>query len=75
MDKTFKKAENILARNRKKWLALENVVSAGIGRTDKGDICILVLLARDNNSIRRMIPGEIDGIPIEVRVSGKIDVF
>ncbi len=75
MEYLHKKAEKILARYKNKWLALENVTSAGIGRTSKGSPCIIISLAQEDNAIREMMPPEIDGIPLEVKVSGEIDAF
>lgn len=75
MDKTFKKAGNILEKYKEEWLSDKNVVSVGVGRTKTGSPAIIISLAREDHSLRNTIPYEIDGIPVSIDVSGEIDAL
>ncbi len=75
MDESFKKAGRIVEKYREKWLSDKNIVSVGLGRTKKGSPAIIILLAREDDTLVKTIPPEIDGIPVSINISGEIDTL
>lgn len=55
-----------------RWLALPGVVAVGIGRTAGGGNGIIVSVERASGRLRMEIPGEIDGVIVEIRETGAL---
>lgn len=55
-----------------KWLKLPSVIAVGIGVLDGGTMGIIVSVTGPDDHIRAVIPEEIDGVSIEIRLSGPI---
>ena len=54
------------------WLANKSVVAVGIGNTSKGVPGIIISVKKITLQIRKQIPAEIKGIPIEIQETGEI---
>jgi hypothetical protein len=55
--------------------AIEDVVGHGVGLAANGDAVIRVYLARDNEAARRAIPHSLDGVNVEVVVTGEFVAY
>lgn len=57
-----------------RWLALKGVVAVGIGLLGDGGTGIVVSIETDGERERleREIPAEIQGVPVELRVTGPV---
>jgi hypothetical protein len=62
--------ERVLARHASQWMAIPGVVGTGIG-VSHGTRCITVLVAESTPELRRRIPAEVEGFPVEIVVSGR----
>jgi len=61
----------VLARHTDRLMALPGVVGTAESRCS-GRPCIVVLLAHRTPELERLIPAELDGIPVELRETGTI---
>lgn len=52
------------------WLALEGVAAVGVGLVTDGRPGVVVSVESDTARLRGRIPAEVDGVPVEIRVSG-----
>lgn len=68
----MKTIEEIKRFHEARLLALEDVVSVGIGLDEEGNAAIIVGLARQNIRTQAHIPGKLGNFPVVVRVSGQI---
>jgi hypothetical protein len=60
-------------RHERSLMAIEGVLGVALGMTRIGDDALIVY-ARDE-SVRRRVPSEVDGFPVEVQVTGEIDAY
>ncbi len=56
-------------------MGLKIVSGVGTGKTREGKLCIVISLSRDDPATRNIFPVEIEGIPIEIRIIGKVDAL
>lgn len=75
MDTSLERARKIIKTYRDVWLGLENISSVGTGRTDDGRVCIVISMVKDDPATRDIFPGELDDIPVEFSISGKINAL
>lgn len=75
MEDSVSKATGIIKLYEKLWLELENVTGVGTGKTKEGRTCLVISLSEDNQATRDIFPAEIEGIPVEFRISGEIDML
>lgn len=61
-------------RHEARWLALKGVVAVGIGLLGDGSTGIVVSVEADSERerLRQEIPAEVDGVPVELRVTGPV---
>ena len=73
------RAQAVKARYEKKLMRKRNVVGVGVGFRERagqqtGDVCIVVSvrlkLSPDQLAPRDIIPAELDGVPVDVKVTG-----
>lgn len=62
----------VLQRHTEHLMSLEGVVGTAEGEC-AGRPCILVLVERLTPALRRSVPSELEGIPVEVRETGRIE--
>lgn len=72
MGESLDRVRAVKQRHEARWLALAGVTAVGIGRGADGDPQIVVSLAAESARIRREIPEEVEGVPVEIRVSGPL---
>lgn len=53
----------------KEWLAINGVAGIGIGKVDER-MGIIISVIDDVEIIRKKIPSEIEGVPIEIKQTG-----
>jgi hypothetical protein len=58
-----------------RWLALEGVVAVGIGQDERGEPSIVVSVEADGERFRRWIPERVDGVRVEIRVTGPMQAL
>jgi hypothetical protein len=73
MDKLMIKASEVKNRYEKIWMGIENVTSVGTGITSKGKPGIIISLERDEATVRNIFPPELEGVQLEIVISGNID--
>jgi hypothetical protein len=61
----------VLGRHTERLMALPGVVGTAESKCS-GRPCILVLVARRTPELERLIPAELEGIPVEIRETGPI---
>ncbi|NOX87427.1 MAG: hypothetical protein GXO77_00240 [Calditrichaeota bacterium] len=54
------------------WLKLDNVVAVGIGMTAQGGLGLIVSVSEINDKIKKLIPEEAEGFPVEIKETGRI---
>jgi hypothetical protein len=64
------RARELKRKHEGRWLALKGVVAVGLARGEDGAPRIGVAVERDTEGIRRRIPACVDGIPVEIRLTG-----
>ena len=62
----------VLDRHTPRLMSLAGVVGTAEGRC-AGRPCILVLVERLTPALRQAIPSELEGIPVEIRETGRIE--
>jgi len=72
MSNQIEKIREIKRKCEKDWLAIDNVVAVGVGRTSDGSIGLIVSVKENAGKIRKQIPSRINGIVIEVQETGEI---
>lgn len=69
-------ARRISRAHAKELLAKANVVGVGVGRRDEGEVALVVMVTQKlpRSQLREvdLVPQEIEGIPVEVRVVGEL---
>lgn len=65
-------SEESLQNYERDLMAIDGVEGVGVGRCGDQD-CLIVFIREDEPAIRDQIPSQIDGIPIEIQVSGPIE--
>jgi hypothetical protein len=68
----LEKARDQKRNHEAQWLGIDGVVAVGISQPDGGTPVIVVSVEADTIDIRRAIPDEVDGVPIQIRVTGPI---
>ncbi len=61
--------------NEQSWLALDGVTAVGIGLLSSGQAGIIINVTDDPTAFVKQIPGEVNGVEIEIRKSGEIRAF
>jgi hypothetical protein len=62
----------VLERHTARLMSVAGVVGTAEGRC-AGHPCILVLVERLTPALRQAIPSELEGIPVEIRETGRIE--
>ena len=72
MSQEIEKARQIKQKYEKDWLKIPDISAIGIGNTSSGKIGIIISLKTDSVQSRKQIPPEVNGVPIEIKISGEI---
>jgi hypothetical protein len=62
----------VKAKHERSWRAIDGVVAVGVGRTSDGTIGVVISVREMTTEVREKIPARIEGVPIEVAVTGEI---
>jgi hypothetical protein len=62
----------VLERHTARLMALSGVVGTAEGKC-AGRPCVLVLVERLTPALRQAIPSQLEGIPVEIRETGRIE--
>ncbi len=73
MENLQNKAERIKKTYSDIWLGLDHVAAVGTGTTNDNQICIVISLEEDDESTRNIFPKEIEDIPVEFKITGKLE--
>jgi hypothetical protein len=57
------------------WLELDKVTAVGEGRTKDGRPALIISLSSDDQATKDIFPAEVEGIPIEFRITGEQEAF
>ncbi len=57
------------------WLELEKVNAVGTGKTRDGRLGLVISLSCDDPATKEIFPGEIEGVPIEFKITGETDAL
>ncbi len=69
-------AMDVLARNQAKLLDLDQAVGVAVGlSTDTGNPTILIFAKKITPALTRKLPAQLEGLPVEVEVTGEILLF
>lgn len=71
-DVDLERVKQIKRKYEQQWLALAGVVAIGIGTTASGNVGVIVSVKENPETIRASIPQEVEGIEVEIRVSGEL---
>lgn len=71
-DEEIERVKQIKRTYEHQWLALEGVVAVGIGTTASNTVGLIVSVKEDVEKIRAAIPPKVEGIDVEIRVSGEL---
>jgi len=68
---TPKSIDAVLAAHNDSLMAVPGVVGTAVGRC-QGAPCIRVLVTRTSDELRRRIPRELEGFPVQIDVTGPV---
>ena len=69
--KAPKTIDAVLAEHNDSLLAVPGVVGTAVGRC-AGAPCIRILVTRNSDELRRRIPRELEGFPVQIDVTGPV---
>ena len=65
----------IITRYGEIWMGLDSVTSIGVGKTDEGKPSIIISLEKDIPATRDVFPAEIEGVPVQFKISGPTETL
>ncbi len=75
MDEAMDKVRKIKSIYEDIWLELEKVTAVGTGRAKDGRTALVISLSSDDKATKDIFPAEVEGIPIEFRVTGEAEAL
>ena len=75
MPNQLEKVKEIKIKYEKTWINIDGVTAVGIGKTSDGGTGLIVSVIEKTEKIRKMIPDKINGISIEIQVTGELRAF
>lgn len=72
MSESLEKVRAVKQLHEKQWLACAGVVAVGIGQRGDGSPQIVVSVEAETDRIRREIPEQVEGVAVEIRVTGQM---
>jgi hypothetical protein len=66
--------EQVKERHETELMAIKGVVGVGIGECE-GEPCVKVLLENDSPDLKRQIPTQLDGYPVDTEVVGSLEAL
>lgn len=71
MSESLERVRAVKQMHQQRWLALPGVLGVGIGQRDDGPQ-IVVMVEAEPERIRREIPEEVEGVAVEIQVTGTL---
>ena len=72
MSDTTQKAKQIKHQYEKSWMSLKEVRAVGVGYlSDSRKVGIVVSVSGNPEKIRKRIPVEVEGVPVEIQQTGE----
>jgi hypothetical protein len=68
------KIREIKRKHEGKWQSVAGVTAVGIGKTSSGEYGIIISVKKIDRRVKKEIPNEIDGVPIQIQETGEIKV-
>lgn len=68
-----KSIDRVMQEHVSSLMAISGVAGVAIGEGSDGEPCILVLIVERREELLRRIPRSLDGYPVKIEVSGKIE--
>ncbi len=56
-------------------MSIDGVVGVGIGALDNGNLCIKVMVTKEEVGLQKGIPDQLDNYPVVVEKTGEIRAF
>jgi pentose-5-phosphate-3-epimerase len=75
MPNQLEKVKKIKKKYEKIWISIDGVTAVGIGKTSDGGTGLIVSVIEKPEKFRKMIPEKINGISIEIQVTGELRAF
>ncbi len=72
MAESLDRVRAVKQAHEQRWLVLDGVVAVGIGQRADGTPQIVVSVEADSARLRRQIPQQAEGVPIEIQVTGPL---
>lgn len=72
MDAPRKTIAAVIAEHGPRLIAIPGVAAVAEGRTAEGRPCLLILVVDLTEPLRKLLPWDLEGFPVEVQVSGEI---
>ena len=70
MNDPLTKAREVKRQNEDRWLAMEGVVAVGIGQGEDERPKVVVSVEADSARLRRDIPEDVEGVEVEIQITG-----
>ena len=75
MPNQLEKVKEIKKKYEKIWITIDGVTAVGIGNTSDGGSGLIISVIKKTEKIRKMIPDKINGISIEIQITGELRAF
>lgn len=72
MQEKLERIREIKQKHETRWLRLEGVVAVGIGQIEGIGPGIIISVEKETEYLRRLLPTEIEGIPVRLNKTGTI---
>jgi hypothetical protein len=72
MSESLERVRAVKQLHEQRWLALAGVVAVGIGQRPEGTPQIVVSVEAESERIRREIPESVEGVAVEIKVTGSL---
>jgi hypothetical protein len=73
--KDYAKIKAVMDAHVKSLMSIDGVVGVAIGALDDSSLCIKVLVKKDNPTLRKEIPHQIENCPVVIEETGEIRAF
>ena len=64
--------KNVMDEYTNQLMNISGVVGVYIGETEKGELCIRVMVAEKTKALEKQIPSQLDNFPVEIEETGEI---
>ncbi len=75
VEKSYQTLKAIKQKVEKEWLKIPDVVAVGIGKTEDGKAGIIVSVKEISLEVETSIPSQVEGVPVEIRITGPIQAL